>query len=125
MLALGRRRLRHGTVWLCRRRRCGRGGLEATHIAASRKREGRTQQNGRSPKATASSPLAPSHTSRHVSYSWLSKQLSPAKYVDLSHPEHLDAGATARLDHAADPNSLIFEGLGRKPRRLEGPHHAP
>src|ERR1700693_5668890 len=66
MLLFGGRALRHRTIGLGGRARRRRRGLEPAGIAAGGKREGRAQQNGRSPKLAAHSVLAPSRTVHHV-----------------------------------------------------------
>src|SRR4051812_48971604 len=48
-----------------------------------------------------------------------------AGHLNLPHPECLDPRPAARLDPAADPNSLVFEGFWRDPRSLESRHYAP
>src|SRR5947209_3176969 len=47
-----------------------------------------------------------------------------AGHLNLPRLEHLDPRPGSRLDPAADPNSLVFEGLKRDPRSLESSHHA-
>jgi hypothetical protein len=48
-----------------------------------------------------------------------------AGHLDLPHTERLDPRPAARLDPAADTNSLVFEGLKRDPRSLESRPYAP
>src|SRR5882757_1341769 len=53
------------------------------------------------------------------------RDLFPAQHFDLPHPEHFDPWSSPRRDKAADTNPSIFEGLRRKPGRLERRDHAP
>ena len=53
------------------------------------------------------------------------RDLFSAENFDLLHPEHLDPWSSPRHDKAADTNLPIFEGLRRKPGRLERRNHAP
>ena len=130
MLALAGGRLRHRAVRLDRRRRpttATRSRNRPMSPQAESVRRG-AQQGRRSQKAAACPSLAPSCTLSHVSYSscrTFSRLLIPAEHFNLPHPEHLDPRPTPRLDKAADTNPSIFEGLRRKPSRLERRHHAP
>ena len=48
-----------------------------------------------------------------------------AGHLNLPHLGCLDPRPAARLDPAADPNSLVFEGFWRDSRSLESRQHAP
>ena len=120
-------RLRDGRAPAWRRGRCRRRrGLKPAHVAAGGKREGRAQQDGRSPKAAAHPGLVPSRARVIASATRsLSSELILAEQFNLSHPEHLDSRPAPRLDPAADANSSIFERLKVNSGSLERRHHAP
>ena len=135
MLALARRGLDDGAVWL-RCRRSGRGGLQFSDIAAGRNHEAGAQQRRRGQEAAARLLLAPCCTMRQISH-WnhdpigldrimppslclrmtISKTgaqfsnhaLCPAQHLNLPRPKQFDSWSSPRPDIAADTNPFIFE----------------
>ncbi len=55
----------------------------------------------------------------------LSRELIPAKQLNLPHPEHFDPRSATRLDPASDANPPILERFYGKTGSLERRVHAP
>ena len=95
-------------AWPDCRSRAGRSVKRSTPPQPESARTAHSNEAG-SPKPAACSPVVPSRTPRHVSYSYLTRRLIPTKHFNLPHPEHLDSRAAPRLDPATDPNPSILQ----------------
>src|SRR5436305_11796765 len=70
-------------------------------------------------------PFLPRHRKRRLAICLCPAGLIVAGHFNLPHLKRLDPRPAARLDEAADANSLVFEGLERNSRGLEGRSYAP
>ena len=131
MLALARRRLRHGAGRFGGRAMAGDGAAvsnrpmlpQADSVKAAHSTAGAAKR--RRPVFPSRRPARSVTSATLLVAAFLSETLIPTQHFNLPHPEHLDSWPTPRLDKAADTNPSIFERLRRKPGRLERRYHAP